>query len=93
MLWRFADLKAAGVVVNHDMLGQLIREEGFPPGQWLSANVHVWLRDEVMKWVAGRPRVKPPPNPIPAAERRRRRPAGTAAPPSPPAPLMVVVEE
>ena len=61
VVWRFADLRASGVVKNHDMLRQLIAEEGFPPGIWLSANVHAWLASEVMAWVSKRPAKRPPP--------------------------------
>jgi hypothetical protein len=63
VLWRFADLKAAGVCANHDMLKLLIQEHAFPPGVWLSANTHAWVASEVMAWVAARPKVKPPRQP------------------------------
>jgi hypothetical protein len=82
VVWRFADLRASGVVKNHDMLKQLIKEEGFPPGIWLSANVHAWVASEVMAWVANRP-VKRPPPPSPQLDvtgRRRRRGRQEAAP-------------
>jgi hypothetical protein len=63
VLWRFADLKQAGVCANHDMLKLLIEEHGFPPGVWLSANTHAWVASEVMAWIKDRPKVKPPPKP------------------------------
>lgn len=58
-LWRFNDLKKAGIVNNHPTLKRLIDVGGFPAGRWLGPNTHVWTDEEVSEWLVSRPANRP----------------------------------
>ena len=53
---RFPDLKKKKIVNSRVQLDKLIRDQGFPPGYWLSANVLAWAEPEVEVWLKTRPR-------------------------------------
>jgi hypothetical protein len=54
-LYRFNDLKAAGVVSNREQLSRLIERHGFPCGKLISPNIRVWAEDEIEVWLQSRP--------------------------------------
>lgn len=53
--YRFADLKAAGIVGNRMTLSRWIRSQGFPAGVLLGPNSRAWPADDVDAWLANRP--------------------------------------
>jgi hypothetical protein len=52
---RFKDLKELGIVNNWPQLGNLVDNEGFPPGRLLSPNVRAWNEDQILAWLESRP--------------------------------------
>jgi hypothetical protein len=85
-LLKFADLKALGLVNNYGQLKHLLEAQGFPPGFWLSNNVHVWDSDVVLVWLRNRPserpeRIKHEGAPRKRKSKRRQQAAGEAGQP------------
>jgi predicted DNA-binding transcriptional regulator AlpA len=81
LFFRFADLKAAGLVKNRPTLNRWIEREGFPVGHMAGKNSRVWTEQEVMQWFRSRPSARKPvavgPNRI--SHRRRAATAARAA--------------
>lgn len=54
---RFSDLEARGIVKSRVQLGNLIRNEGFPPGRLIGKNSRAWTPEEISDWWESRPTV------------------------------------
>jgi hypothetical protein len=72
--FRYAALKAAGLVNNWGQLKKLVEEENFPPGRLIGPNTRVWTEEEIQAWIASRPtaRKAAPPPPRPGSRPRGR---------------------
>ena len=57
---RFADLKSRGIVASWPQLINLQRNQGFPTGRMLSAQVRAWTEQEISDWLNSRPTEKRP---------------------------------
>jgi predicted DNA-binding transcriptional regulator AlpA len=55
VLIRFKDLKQRGIVHSWAQLANLIKQENFPTGFYLSANTRCWDESSVESWLATRP--------------------------------------
>jgi predicted DNA-binding transcriptional regulator AlpA len=53
-LWRFADLKAAGIVRNWPQLKRMVEGAGFPRGYYLTPQARVWDVAEVEAYLKAR---------------------------------------
>jgi hypothetical protein len=71
-VFRFSDLKTAGLVSSWAQLGRLVQRDGFPPGRLLSARVRVWLPSEIEKWLSTRPTVGSGPRSAAKTKRQRK---------------------
>lgn len=59
---RFAGLQERGVVKSRPQLKRLQERAGFPPGAMMSPNVRAWdWEEEILPWIAERPRENPRP--------------------------------
>jgi hypothetical protein len=54
-VYRFRDLKEAGIVKNWVTLKRWIEKHGFPPGRLLGPNTRVWTEAEIEAWFLSRP--------------------------------------
>ena len=54
--YRFADLKAAGIVTNRMTLSRWIKKHGFPAGVMLGPNTRAYPEEAVARWLAERER-------------------------------------
>lgn len=52
--YRFADLKAAGIVDNRQTLSRWIQKQGFPAGVKLGPNSRAWAASEVEAYLERR---------------------------------------
>jgi predicted DNA-binding transcriptional regulator AlpA len=50
-LFRFANLKALGVVSSWPQVKRLVDKHDFPPGFLLSPGIRVWTEEEITNWV------------------------------------------
>jgi predicted DNA-binding transcriptional regulator AlpA len=55
LFYRFADLKALGIVSNWPTLSRWIRKGDFPAGVYLGANTRAWPVAAIEAWLASRP--------------------------------------
>jgi predicted DNA-binding transcriptional regulator AlpA len=73
---RFRDLQKRGIANSWAQLGNLIRNQGFPPGRMLGPNTRAWEEEtEIEPWEAGRPVAGPQPRGAAKAGRGRPRKA------------------
>jgi predicted DNA-binding transcriptional regulator AlpA len=62
LFYRFADLKALGIVRCWPTLSRWIAKGDFPAGVYLGANTRAWPVAEIEAWLASRPTGKTFPN-------------------------------
>jgi hypothetical protein len=55
LFYRFADLKARGIVNNWVTLSRWIAKGDFPAGVYLGANTRAWPVKDVEAWLESRP--------------------------------------
>jgi len=69
---RFADLVDAGIVRSWPQLFKLIKDDDFPVGVRLSANVRAWRLDNVQAWLSSRPVNRKPISPLARKPHQKR---------------------
>jgi predicted DNA-binding transcriptional regulator AlpA len=79
-VYRYPDLKEAGIANSWAQLRRMIDRHGFPPGRMLSSNVRAWTAAEIDAWMASRPVDGPAPRGV--AARKRGRPSKAATQPT-----------
>jgi predicted DNA-binding transcriptional regulator AlpA len=73
---RFNELQERGIVKSRPQLKRLQERADFPPGVMLSPNVRAWdLEEEILPWLAKRPRENSRPLQGAAKARHERRKA------------------
>jgi hypothetical protein len=78
ILFRFADLKARGIVGSYPQLKRLQQLHGFPLGRMLSPNCRAWSEAEIDEWFQSRPVKNENPFKGAVLQRIRRRKADQA---------------